>query len=123
MPLFKSHPSNARGNDFVVGDLHGHRQQLLGELDRIGFDRSRDWLFCTGDLVDRGPDSFGTLELVREPWFYFVKGNHESDLRLFLDYQYLTPEGTATARESGQDWVYDLGERPQPPQGRVAAAD
>lgn len=110
MPVFKSYPHNTQGNDFVVGDLHGHRKQLLAALDRIGFDHSRDRLFCTGDLIDRGPDSFGTLELVREPWFYFVRGNHESDLSLFLEYQYPVPGGEAAARESGQDWVYDLGE-------------
>lgn len=86
------------------------RDESIAELDRIGFDRFRDRLFSTGDLIDRGPDSVGTLELVREPWFYFVKGNHESDLPLFLEYQYPAPEGATAARESGQDWVYDLGE-------------
>lgn len=78
--FFKSYPRNEYGEDFVVGDLHGQRQALLDELDRQGFDKTKDRLFCTGDLIDRGPDSFGTLELIFEPWFYFVRGNHELDL-------------------------------------------
>src|SRR4030065_2225593 len=72
MPLFEIYPPNTHGNDFVVGDLHGHRQQLLAELDRIRFDRSRAPLFSTGDLIDRGPGSVGTLALGREPWVCFV---------------------------------------------------
>jgi hypothetical protein len=30
-----------------------------------------------GDLVDRGPESLQCLELLREPWFHCVLGNHE----------------------------------------------
>ena len=108
MPFFKRYPANVRGTDYVVGDLHGHRQQLLDALERNGFDRARDRLFCTGDLIDRGPDSFGSLMLILEPWFFFVKGNHEDDLSLFLQYLSLAPGGKDIARKSGQDWVYDL---------------
>lgn len=45
-----------------------------------------------------------------EPWFYFVRGNHEDELPLFLAFQYGAPEGNAAARETGQDWVYRLNE-------------
>lgn len=110
MVFFKSYPPNTHGADFVVGDLHGHGAELLDALERLGFDRSRDRLFCTGDLIDRGPDSFGALKLITEPWFYFVRGNHEDDLPLFLEYQYAAPHGEAAARETGQDWIYSLSE-------------
>lgn len=110
MAFFKSYPANANGTDFVVGDLHGHRKQLLDELERLGFDPTRDRLFCTGDLIDRGPDSFTTLGLILEPWFYWVRGNHEDELSVFLEYQYGASGGEAAARETGQDWVYRLSE-------------
>ncbi len=110
MAFFKSYPANAHGVDFVVGDLHGHREQLLDELERLGFDPTHDRLFGTGDLIDRGPDSFGTLKLILEPWFYWVRGNHEDELSAFLEYQYGAPGGEAAARETGQDWVYRLSE-------------
>lgn len=108
MAVFRSYPANAHGVDYVVGDLHGHRRQLLDELERLGFDPTRDRLFCTGDLIDRGPDSFGTLKLIMEPWFYFVQGNHEEELPLFLECQYGAPGDEEAARETGQDWVYRL---------------
>lgn len=111
MPFFESYPPNAEGTDYVVGDLHGHQAQLFDELGRVGFDISKDRLFCTGDLVDRGPDSFGTLKLILEPWFYFVRGNHEDDLPNFLEYLHLIPDGEVAARETGQDWVYRLSKQ------------
>lgn len=70
-------PANRRGRDFVVGDLHGHRLLLDDVLHAIGFDPLQDRLFSVGDLVDRGPDSLGTLALIEEPWFHAVAGNHE----------------------------------------------
>lgn len=111
MPFFESYPRNADGTDFVVGDLHGHRAQLFDELGRVGFDISKDRLFCTGDLVDRGPDSFDSLKLILEPWFHFVRGNHEDDLPLFLEYHQPNPEGEAAARKTGQDWVFRLSKQ------------
>lgn len=108
MTFLKSYPPNAHGADFVVGDLHGHGKQLLDQLDRIGFDKAKDRIFCTGDLVDRGPDSFGSLKLILEPWCHFVKGNHEDDLPLSLEFLSPTPEGEAAARKTGQDWIFHL---------------
>lgn len=99
--FFKSYPPNAYGHDFVVGDIHGHRQRLLDELARQGFDKEKDRLFCTGDLIDRGPDSFGTLALFFEPWFHCVRGNHEDDLPLFLEYHIRNPMMTVTGSRHG----------------------
>lgn len=77
-------PRNTVGRDFVVGDLHGHRHLLEQQLERLAFDPSRDRVLAVGDLVDRGPDSLGTLSLIREPWFHAVLGNHELMLLQFL---------------------------------------
>jgi serine/threonine protein phosphatase 1 len=63
---------------FVVGDVHGCLDQLMQELERVGFIADRDHLFALGDLVDRGPDSMGVLSLLNEPWFHSVMGNHEA---------------------------------------------
>ena len=77
---------NTRGRDLVVGDLHGHRDLLEQELERLGFDPTRDRVFSVGDLVNRGPDSLGTLSLVEEPWFHAVLGNHELMLLNYLGF-------------------------------------
>ncbi len=70
--------ANQRGHDYVVGDLHGERAWLERELDAIGFDPLRDRLFAVGDLIDRGEDSLRSLQLLDEPWFHAVLGNHEA---------------------------------------------
>ena len=69
---------NEVGTDYVVGDIHGCYSLLMDRLKEIGFDKTRDRLFSVGDLVDRGPESFNCLSLPYEPWFFAVRGNHES---------------------------------------------
>ncbi|WP_017347185.1 metallophosphoesterase [Pantoea sp. A4] len=62
---------------WVVGDLHGCRAQLDAALQARHFDTDEDLLISVGDLIDRGPDSPGCLELLQQPWFRAVRGNHE----------------------------------------------
>ena len=59
-------------NAYVVGDLHGCYEELMKELDRINFDKSRDILICVGDLIDRGKSSEKIIALLDEPWFVSV---------------------------------------------------
>jgi len=69
---------NTEGRDFVVGDIHGCFDVLSDKLLReFDFNYHKDRLFSVGDLVDRGADSYECLELITEPWFYAVRGNHE----------------------------------------------
>ena len=51
---------------YLVGDLQGCRSALQRLLDKIDFSPSRDHLIALGDLVNRGPDSLGTLRLLRD---------------------------------------------------------
>ncbi len=63
----------------VVGDVHGCRVELDALLDRIEF-ASGDRLVFVGDLVARGPDSLGVLDIVRRTGALVVRGNHEEKL-------------------------------------------
>jgi serine/threonine protein phosphatase 1 len=75
-PRIQRIAANSRGRDFVIGDLHGCLDQLQLKLALVSFAPERgDRLFAVGDLVDRGPDSLGCLNLLREPWFFSVLGN------------------------------------------------
>ena len=65
------------GRLFVVGDIHGCYELLMAELDKVSFDFQRDWLISVGDLVDRGPQCVQCVELLNQPWFKAVRGNHE----------------------------------------------
>lgn len=68
---------NEKGRDFFVGDLHGCRALLEHHLSLVNFDKSVDRLISVGDLADRGPSSVECVELIMEPWFFAVRGNHE----------------------------------------------
>lgn len=68
---------NLVGRDFAVGDIHGHVSAMLVQLEALGFDRARDRLFSVGDLVDRGPECDRVDELLAQPWFFAIQGNHE----------------------------------------------
>ena len=61
----------------MVGDIHGHFEQLRQLLTGVRFDPCCDRLFSTGDLVDRGPFSSDALQWLEHPWFHAVRGNHE----------------------------------------------
>lgn len=63
----------------VVGDVHGCRLELDRLLDCVRF-ASGDRLVFVGDLVARGPDSRGVLDLARRTGALIVRGNHEQKL-------------------------------------------
>jgi hypothetical protein len=67
------------GRTIFVGDVHACRDELMALLDKVAFTES-DQLVMVGDLVVRGPDPRGTLELVREVRAASVRGNHEDRL-------------------------------------------
>ena len=98
-------PRNAKGRDFVVGDLHGHRSLLEHELGRLGFDPSADRVLSVGDLIDRGPESLATLSLIEEPWFFAVLGNHELMLLNFLHYYASRLHSRKSFPSGGGEWI------------------
>jgi hypothetical protein len=65
---------------FVVGDVQGCRLELDDLLNAAGYDRARHRLAFVGDLINRGPDSPGVLELARAEDALCVVGNHEDAL-------------------------------------------
>ncbi|WP_038904094.1 metallophosphoesterase [Dickeya zeae] len=89
---------------FVVGDLHGCYQPLMAALERVGFDTGCDLLVSVGDVIDRGPQNLACLDLLQQPWFRAVRGNHE---QMALDA--LNDAGRiALWRANGGDWFFRL---------------
>ena len=99
--FLKTIPANVEGRDFVVGDIHGCFDELTRLLNHVKFDPDNDRVFCTGDLIDRGPKSAESLSLLNKKWFYSCFGNHEdlmiSKLKMMEhgQTQALTPEEMA----------------------------
>lgn len=93
----------------AIGDVHGcadEFEELLNALDLDPDDR----VVQLGDLVNRGPDSHGVLQLVREYKVESILGNHELRLlrayregrkALLKDYDYATFKVLTT-----EDWNY-----------------
>ncbi|WP_158055898.1 metallophosphoesterase [Halorussus halophilus] len=65
---------------YVVGDVHGCRAEFEQLLDRLDL-RDDELVVLVGDLVRKGPDSAGVLELVKEREnVKSVLGNNEDKL-------------------------------------------
>ena len=65
-------------NVWIIGDIHGFYQSFISLLDQLKLGEN-DWVVLLGDLIDRGPNSFGVIHTVRNnSHFVSVKGNHEA---------------------------------------------
>jgi hypothetical protein len=67
------------GRTIIVGDVHGCRAELEALLDRVAFSTGDELVFV-GDLIARGPDSLGVLDIARRTGAVIVRGNHEEKL-------------------------------------------
>jgi calcineurin-like phosphoesterase family protein len=67
------------GRTLIVGDVHGCKAELSALLDSTKF-TTGDQLVLVGDLLARGPDSLGVLDVARRAGALFVRGNHEEKL-------------------------------------------
>jgi hypothetical protein len=82
------------GRTIIVGDVHGCRRELEQLLDRVAFSAG-DRLVFVGDLIARGPDTLGVLDVARRTGAIVVRGNHEQKLVSWKE--------ARTARLRGED--------------------
>lgn len=58
----------------VIGDIHGCLTTLQALIEKAG---PVDEIISVGDLIDRGPDSFGVIQYCIDTNIKVVLGNHE----------------------------------------------
>lgn len=107
MSYLKKYDINKKGQDYVVGDIHGMFCSLYNTLKKLDFDFQNDRLFSVGDLCDRGPDSSKILQLLAQPWFHPVMGNHEQILFLYETKQV----NESDMRNVGASWWLTMEEK------------
>ncbi|EAW12764.1 putative serine/threonine-protein phosphatase [Aspergillus clavatus NRRL 1] len=83
LPAVKAVKGEASSRRLIfIGDVHGCRDELELLLDEVSFDHERDHLIFTGDMISKGPDSPGVVDLARQYAASCVRGNHEDRILL-----------------------------------------
>lgn len=111
---FAAHPTE---EIFAVGDIHGRADLLAALIDeaaRAPKRREKRAIVFLGDLVDRGPDSLGAIDLavgagerIGADETITLMGNHEAVMRLALESA--TPREVAI--EAFETWIANGGDR------------
>lgn len=69
-----------KGRYIIVGDIHGCPKQLEELMSKLNYQRGEDCLILAGDLVNKGPDSIGAVQLAQKLGAIGVLGNHDNTL-------------------------------------------
>lgn len=81
LPAAPSDSQDASRRLIVIGDVHGHLKALEELLKKAEFSASRgDTVIFAGDMVNKGPDSAGVIELAMRIGAFGVRGNHDDHL-------------------------------------------
>ena len=67
---------------YAIGDIQGCYNELRRLLDNVAFEPSRDTLWVTGDIVNRGPQTPAVLRYLRSlgDRAAVILGNHDLHL-------------------------------------------
>lgn len=104
MGLVKVWDKEIKGKLWAVGDIHGCHTLLMNTLNQKGFDFENDLLVAVGDLVDRGAQNLECIELLSQPWFTSIRGNHE-ELCIWGRCDYPSKRCHIA---NGGEWFYEL---------------
>ncbi|KAH7037349.1 uncharacterized protein B0I36DRAFT_359062 [Microdochium trichocladiopsis] len=99
----------------IIGDVHGELEILEDLLRKVGYtpraQGGRDHVILAGDIINKGPDTPGVLDLAIREGFSGVRGNHDDYLlRLFDEHgpgkqkgkMAVVDDGAAVSDEDGE---------------------
>jgi predicted phosphodiesterase len=103
---------------FVIGDVHGNKNELIKSFQKHEI-TDRDFLIFLGDLINKGHDSKGVLDiLLQRPNTLILIGNHESffiDFVNFIEYNKFNKTHISTSpkilnslQSMSAEWILDL---------------
>jgi hypothetical protein len=113
-------PENTKGKDWFIADVHGNDAQFKSFIRDKKLTR-RDRIVLNGDLIDKGPDSFGLCLFIMAcqrkflkgedvPEIWVTKGNHED--QFLKDFAKGPAHLEAQARKSkSRKWIADCFDR------------
>ncbi|QSZ37304.1 hypothetical protein DSL72_009398 [Monilinia vaccinii-corymbosi] len=84
----------------IVGDVHGMKDALVNLLAKVHFDPKHDHLILAGDMVSKGPDSPGVVDLAMKLGASGVRGNHE-DRVILVHADMVAPHGESEVGAPG----------------------
>lgn len=92
---------------YAVGDIQGCLNALQCLLEKVSFDPKQDRLWVAGDLINRGPDSLGTLRFLynMRDNVTMVLGNHDLHLLAVAHHQ------RALSRQDTLDEILEAPDR------------
>ena len=65
----------------IVGDVHGMKDAVLKLLNEVKFDRQNgDHLVLVGDIINKGTDNQGMIDLAVELGASAIRGNHDNSV-------------------------------------------
>lgn len=78
----------------IIGDVHGCKTEFAQLIEQFA-PNQEDQIYQVGDLINKGPDSVGCLDLVEQYHIRCVRGNHEAKFLRVLD----TPPALRTPKD------------------------
>jgi putative phosphoesterase len=61
----------------IISDIHGDFDALQLAINRLDVEHQVERILCAGDLIGRGPNPDGVVDLIRERDIPTVRGNHD----------------------------------------------
>lgn len=68
-----------------IGDIHGCKNELLELLEKVKFNEATDHIVSVGDIVTKGPDPLGVVDVLREKKASVVRGNQDDRVILLAE--------------------------------------
>lgn len=85
----------------VIGDVHGCYYTLVELFNKIKEKYNSIPIYCVGDLVDRGNNSYEVVKFVKEEKILFTPGNHD-----YMFYHFFKNPDSIFARS----WIFNGSE-------------